>query len=101
MSQSQPAASSNASATPSAAAFATAVATPSTQSFRHLETAARVFAGDGCLRNLGAELDRLGRITDRPFNRTSRSIDRLRTPSEPWISRPSVRFTMKKRRQNQ
>jgi len=39
--------------------------------------------------------------TDKPFNRTSRSIDlsnRLRTPSEPWISRPCGRFTMKKRR---
>jgi len=28
--------------------------------FRHLETAARVFAGENCLRQLGSELDRLG-----------------------------------------
>ena len=40
-------------------------------------------------------------LTDKPFNRTSRTIDLsnwLRTPSEPWISRPCGRFTMKKRR---
>ena len=39
--------------------------------------------------------------TDKPFNRTSRSIDlsnRPRTPSEPWISRPWGGFTMKRRR---
>jgi hypothetical protein len=46
-----------------------------------------------------------GLNTDKPFNRTSRSIDlsnRLQTPSEPWISRPCGRFTMKKhRRQSQ
>ena len=41
--------------------------------------------------------------TDKPFNRTSRSIDlsnRPRTPSEPWISRPCGRFTIKKRRKH-
>jgi hypothetical protein len=40
-------------------------------------------------------------LSDKPFNRTSSSIDlsnRPRTPSEPWISRPCGRFTMKKRR---
>jgi len=40
-------------------------------------------------------------VTDRPYNRTSRSIapwNRLRTPCKPEISRPRGRFTMKMRR---
>jgi hypothetical protein len=40
-------------------------------------------------------------MTDRPYNRTSRSIapwNRLRTPCKPEISRPRGRFTMKMRR---
>jgi hypothetical protein len=40
-------------------------------------------------------------LTDRPYNRTSRSIapwNRLRTPCKPEISRPRGRFTMKMRR---
>jgi hypothetical protein len=43
------------------------------------------------------------RITDKPFNRTSRTIDlsnRLRTPSEPRIFCPCGRFTMKKCRKH-
>jgi hypothetical protein len=44
--------------------------------------------------NYGGQYLDKGMATDKPFNRTSRSIDlsnRHRTPSEPWISRPCGR----------